>query len=104
MADGISYVARLSIVTEERQGVLAKVTAAISSVDTNIKNIEATVEGRQGHIGVVIDVTDLGHLQRVMDAVARVDGVLRVERAAGAEGEPERRVASDRVRARPAVD
>ena len=89
-SDGASYAAKLLITTQDRKGILAKVTATIAALETNIKNIEARVKGVHGAIDVVIDVQDVWHLRKVIDAITHVDGVERVERTAGTEMGPER--------------
>ncbi len=75
------YAVRLSIYTEDRRGILAEITAAISNINTNIVNAQATtVEGRYGIIELTVEVEDTQHLDRVMNLLKRIDGVRDVER------------------------
>jgi len=72
---------RISILTEDRAGMLAKITSRIS--DTNIKQVKAnTFENRKGLIDLVLEISDIAHLESVMDTLKGIDGVLEVERAA----------------------
>ncbi len=76
-----SYPVRLSIYTEDRTGVLAEITAAISNMGTNILNASAqTVAGRYGLIEITAEVTDMHHLDKVMNTVKGIKGVRDVER------------------------
>ena len=79
-AEGI-YPVSLLLQTEDRRGMLAKLTEAIAKLDTNIRQIEADTEhpGR-GNIEVVVDVRDRAHLERVRKALRGLPGVLEVTR------------------------
>ncbi|MBX7219703.1 MAG: bifunctional (p)ppGpp synthetase/guanosine-3',5'-bis(diphosphate) 3'-pyrophosphohydrolase [Blastocatellia bacterium] len=76
-----SYAVNLSVVTENRQGMLADLTTAISNIKTDIRDAHASVtdDGR-GRIDITAEVYDLKHLERVMRAVRSVSGVVAVER------------------------
>jgi len=76
------YEATLLIDSEDRQGLLARITNAIADEKTNIRNVEArTSEDRKGQISIVLDVRDRAHLERVMERLRKLDGIRRVERA-----------------------
>ena len=81
--DPAPYVVRLAIQVEDRRGILADVSARIAGIDTNIKNVEATTsDDRRGRISVTVEIKDLKHLDRVIESLRGVTGVLDVERAA----------------------
>jgi guanosine-3',5'-bis(diphosphate) 3'-pyrophosphohydrolase len=66
---------------KDRPGVLAAITTAISSTNTNIAHAEVRVtEERTGVNTFVLEVADLRQLQAVMLAIRKVDGVVGVER------------------------
>jgi GTP pyrophosphokinase len=67
---------------EDRQGILADVSARIAAVNTNILDIEARTDpqGRAG-IKVTVEIGDMKHLEKVMKSVRAVKGVLSVDRA-----------------------
>lgn len=79
--DGGTFPVSLLIETEDRRGMLARLTEAIAKLDTNIRQIEADTErpGR-GDIEVVVEVRNRGHLDRVRQAVRALPGVLEVNR------------------------
>jgi GTP pyrophosphokinase len=75
---------RLSIVSEDRPGVLAEVTSAIADEESNISDFSArSLEGGQGQITLTLDIADRDHLERIVQRLRRLDGVHRVERQAG---------------------
>jgi GTP pyrophosphokinase len=80
--DASPYSVRLRISVEDRRGILADVSSRISGINTNIRDIDATVDpDRRGSIRVTVEITDLKHLERVMKSVKAVPGVIAVERA-----------------------
>ena len=81
-ADPSTYTVRLSIQVEDRRGILADVSAKIAGINTNIRNVEATVDDQRGRIDITVEISDVKHLQKVVKALRSVDGVLDVERAA----------------------
>jgi guanosine-3',5'-bis(diphosphate) 3'-pyrophosphohydrolase len=81
-ADAAPYTVRLRISVEDRRGILAAVTARVSDVKTNIRDVEATVDDlHRGSIRMTVDITDLKHLDKVIKSLKGVEGVLDVERA-----------------------
>jgi GTP diphosphokinase / guanosine-3',5'-bis(diphosphate) 3'-diphosphatase len=79
--DALPYTVRLSIQVEDRKGILADVSSKIAGINTNIRNVEATVDDQMGRIDVTLEISDLKHLQRVIRSLRSVDGVVDVERA-----------------------
>ena len=71
----------LFVTTEDRTGMLAGITNAISDIKTNIRDAKARVSNRdEGLIEVTVEVHDKRHLDKVMSSVRNVRGVLEVER------------------------
>jgi guanosine-3',5'-bis(diphosphate) 3'-pyrophosphohydrolase len=65
----------------DRPGLLAEITTAISSTNTNITQADIRVsEERVGVNNFVLEVSDLSQLQATMQAIQKVDGVVGVER------------------------
>jgi GTP pyrophosphokinase len=76
------YPVRLLISTEDRTGILADVTSAVSHIDTNIVNVNAqTVDDRYGVIDMTVEISDIHHLGEIMDYLKAIEGVREVERA-----------------------
>lgn len=80
-----AYAVKLLAVTENRTGMIAGITSAISDMKTGIRDARASVApDNHGRIEVTVEVFDVKHLDKVMRAVRGVPGVLDVERLQGA--------------------
>ena len=79
--DTAPYTVRLKISVEDRRGILADVSSRISDINTNIRDVEATVDDEQrGSIRMTVEISDVKHLDKVMRSLKSVEGVLAVER------------------------
>jgi GTP pyrophosphokinase len=79
--DASPYAVRLRISVEDRRGILADVSSRIADINTNIRDIEATVGADQrGSIRMTVEISDVRHLDRVVKSIKNVEGVLAVER------------------------
>lgn len=77
-----AYAVPLTIVTENRTGMLAEIAAAVADVGSNIANAEArTVDGR-GMVDLVVEIPDKKHLEKVIASIQRIGGVHDVTRSA----------------------
>jgi len=75
------FLVRLMVVSHDRADLLADVASAISRTGTNMSHGAMTSEGEGEARGqFVLQVRNLSHLGRVMDAIRRVRGVRIVER------------------------
>jgi GTP pyrophosphokinase len=72
--------ADLEVTVEDRTGMLARVVASIANLKTNIRNFEARTSDGRGIILLTVEIADLKHLERVIRAIAGVEGVLTVQR------------------------
>ncbi len=71
-------------IAEDRPGLLAEISTAISSTNANITQAEIKVtEEKRGLNSFVLEVFDLKQLQEAIQAIRRVKGVMRVERIRG---------------------
>ncbi|MFN2596025.1 MAG: bifunctional (p)ppGpp synthetase/guanosine-3',5'-bis(diphosphate) 3'-pyrophosphohydrolase [Pyrinomonadaceae bacterium] len=83
--DTVAYAVKLLAVTENRNGMLAGITSAISDMKTGIRDARATVGAdERGRVEVTVEVFDVKHLDKVIGSVKKVPGVLDVERVNGA--------------------
>ena len=80
--DGTPYTVRLTIQVEDRKGILADVSSKIAGINTNIRNVEATVDDQMGRIDMTVEISDVKHLQKVIKSLRSIAGVVDVERAA----------------------
>jgi GTP diphosphokinase / guanosine-3',5'-bis(diphosphate) 3'-diphosphatase len=73
--------ARLSVETIDKPGILANLSALISSVDININHLEATsTQDKKGHITFIVEVRDVRQFNTVIQKISQMEGVLRVKR------------------------
>jgi GTP pyrophosphokinase len=81
------YAVKLAVLTEDRTGQLAALTNTIANVKTNIRNASTddnTLNDGTRRIDLTVDVNDLQHLERVVNALKGVEGVIEVERLTAA--------------------
>jgi GTP pyrophosphokinase len=74
------YSVKLAMQTEDRQGMLADVTAAIAGVHSNIQNIEARTGEHRANIDVIVDIVDVEHMEKIISSLKKIEGVYQVER------------------------
>jgi GTP diphosphokinase / guanosine-3',5'-bis(diphosphate) 3'-diphosphatase len=74
------YPVKLAMLTEDRQGMLADITATIAGVHSNIQNIEARSGDSHGNIDVTLDIIDIDHMEKVISSLKKIEGVYQVER------------------------
>jgi guanosine-3',5'-bis(diphosphate) 3'-pyrophosphohydrolase len=80
-----SFVVELHMLVEDRRNMLRDITQAIADSNTNVRGAEmyshdSTAEGK-----FVVEVANLTHLNRIIDKVKKVKGVISVKRAHGHE-------------------
>lgn len=72
---------RLLIETVDRPGILASLSALISSVDVNISHLEASsTEDKRAHITFILEVKDKSQLAGLVQKIAQMEGILKVSR------------------------
>jgi len=74
------YPVKLALLTEDRQGMLADVTATIAGVHSNIQNIEARTGDSRANIDVTVDIVDVEHMEKIISSLKKIEGVYQVER------------------------
>lgn len=69
------------VTTENRTGMLAGITNAIAEIKTGIRDARANIaRDDKGYIEVTVEVYDKKHLDRVIQSIEKVPGVIAVER------------------------
>ncbi len=73
---------QLAIVVEDRQGILADITSAISNLKTNIRESRSSIDSQSGKgmVEITVDISDVKHLQRVIHGLKSIRGIEDVER------------------------
>ena len=76
-----SHAVKVSVMAVDKTGVLANVSSAIAECHANISRAEITTrEDRKAVLDFVIEVNDTAHINRVLKAIERVDGVISARR------------------------
>jgi GTP pyrophosphokinase len=69
------------VVAVDKPGVLANISSSISGAEANITRAEiATSEERKAILDFVIEVKDTAHLDRVLKAIEKIEGVITARR------------------------
>jgi GTP pyrophosphokinase len=72
---------KVSVVTMDRPGMLAKISTAITAAEANISHAEiTTTDDKKAVFNFVVDVLDTAHLAKVFQQIERVDGVIQTRR------------------------
>jgi GTP pyrophosphokinase len=77
---GDRFFVKLFMQGTDRRGLLTDVAKAITDTGTDISHADMRAHGGGMHGEFVVEVRDLGHLEKVRHAIGRVKGVLDVER------------------------
>jgi len=81
---GEAFVVRLTLFVESRKNLLRDITAAVGDADADVRGADLN-EASTGTGSVVVEVEDLDHLHRVMQAVRQVKGIVAIERSRGSQ-------------------
>ncbi len=84
-AKGQSFVVQLKLVVEDRRNMLRDITQAIADVDTNVRAAEMYTQDSTAIGRFVVEVSSLSHLNRILDKVRKVKGVVSVNRETGGD-------------------
>jgi GTP diphosphokinase / guanosine-3',5'-bis(diphosphate) 3'-diphosphatase len=73
--------ARLYVETIDKPGILANISALVSSVNINITHLEATsTQDKRGRITFIMEVRDMAQLRTLIQKISQMEGILRVKR------------------------
>jgi GTP diphosphokinase / guanosine-3',5'-bis(diphosphate) 3'-diphosphatase len=75
-----AYPVKITVLCDDRFGMLKNITQVISDTKTNIRNVEARTNNGQGNIDVIMDIVDLKHLENIITGVRKIPGVYDVQR------------------------
>jgi len=79
--EAAAYPVKIGVVTVDRPGVLASVSAAITSAKANISHADiTTTEDRRAILNFVVEISNAGHLDKVLKGIEKVDGVVQARR------------------------
>ena len=75
-----AYAVKLTVYCDDRFGMLKSITTVIGDAKSNIKNIGARTENSQASVEIVLDISDLKHLEQIMAGLRKIPGVHEVQR------------------------
>ncbi|HEX9860171.1 MAG TPA: bifunctional (p)ppGpp synthetase/guanosine-3',5'-bis(diphosphate) 3'-pyrophosphohydrolase [Nitrospirota bacterium] len=76
-----THSAKITVLTVNKPGLLANVSTAIASAESNITHAEiTTTEEQRAVCNFVVEITDTKHLEKVIKKISQVDGVINVRR------------------------
>ncbi len=75
-----AYPVKLTVFCDDRFGMLKSITGVIGDAKSNIKNITAHTANSQASVEVVLDISDLKHLETIIVGLRKIPGVHEVQR------------------------
>ena len=75
-----AYPVKLTVFCDDRFGMLKNITGVIGDAKSNIKNIAAHTANSQASVEVVLDISDLKHLEQIIIGLRKIPGVHEVQR------------------------
>jgi len=75
-----SYPVKLTVFCDDRYGMLKLITGVIGDAKSNIRNIEARTANSQAVVDIVLDISDLKHLETIVTGLRKIPGVRDVQR------------------------
>ena len=81
-----NHLVKVCVLTVDQPGMLANVSSAIASTQANISRAEITTrEDQKAVLDFVVEVSNILHLERTLEAVGRIEGVISTKRIRGWE-------------------
>jgi GTP pyrophosphokinase len=75
------FPARISIVTEDKPGLLGKISSAVSECDVNMTRANVQMGTlKRAYFDLSLEILDLDHLNRTLETIRKIPGVIHVER------------------------
>lgn len=75
-----AYPVKLTVFCDDRFGMLKSITGVIGDAKSNIRNIAAQTANSQASVEVVLDISDLKHLETIIAGLRKIPGVHEVQR------------------------
>jgi guanosine-3',5'-bis(diphosphate) 3'-pyrophosphohydrolase len=75
-----AYPVKLTVFCDDRFGMLKNITGVIGDAKSNIRNIAARTANSQASVEVVLDISDLKHLETISAGLRKIPGVHEVQR------------------------
>src|SRR5437588_231754 len=75
-----AYPVKLTVFCDDRYGMLKLITGVIGDAKSNIRNIEARTANSQAVVDIILDISDLKHLETIINGLRKIPGVRDVQR------------------------
>jgi GTP diphosphokinase / guanosine-3',5'-bis(diphosphate) 3'-diphosphatase len=75
-----AYPVKLTVFCDDRYGMLKNITGVIGDAKSNIRNIAAHTANSQASVEVVLDISDMKHLEQIIAGLRKIPGVHEVQR------------------------
>jgi GTP diphosphokinase / guanosine-3',5'-bis(diphosphate) 3'-diphosphatase len=75
-----AYPVKLTVFCDDKFGMLKNITGVIGDAKSNIRNIAAHTANSQASVEVVLDISDLKHLEQIIVGLRKIAGVHEVQR------------------------
>src|SRR5256714_1251706 len=75
-----AYPVKLTVFCDDRFGMLKSITGVIGDAKSNIRNIAAHTANSQASVEVILDISDLKHLENIIVGLRKIPGVHEVQR------------------------
>jgi GTP pyrophosphokinase len=75
-----AYPVKLTVFCDDKFGMLKSITGVIGDAKSNIRNITAHTANSQASVEVVLDISDLKHLEQIIVGLRKIPGVHEVQR------------------------
>ncbi len=75
-----AYPVKLTVFCDDRFGMLKSITGVIGDAKSNIRNIAAHTANSQASVEVVLDISDVKHLEAIIVGLRKIPGVHEVQR------------------------
>jgi GTP diphosphokinase / guanosine-3',5'-bis(diphosphate) 3'-diphosphatase len=75
-----AYPVKLTVFCDDRFGMLKSITGIIGDAKSNIRNIAAHTANSQASVDIVLDISDLKHLEQIIIGLRKIPGVHDVQR------------------------
>jgi GTP diphosphokinase / guanosine-3',5'-bis(diphosphate) 3'-diphosphatase len=75
-----AYPVKLTVFCDDRFGMLKSITGIIGDAQSNIRNIAAHTANSQASVDIVLDISDLKHLEQIVAGLRKIPGVHEVQR------------------------
>jgi GTP pyrophosphokinase len=80
-----TFVVRLEVNVAPRRNILADITESIADSNTNVRGADINLADAHSRGFIVVEVNNLSQLERVLEKIRKVKGVIGVRRAMGGE-------------------